>query len=347
MAKTMAKTKAKTKKKSKKVVVIGGGTGTYVVLTGLKHFDDVSLAAVVNVTDSGGSTGRLRDEYGILPVGDIRQALVALADEGNGDNLLRDLFLYRFDKGDIRGHNFGNLFLTAMTDTLGSEDRAIRYASKVLNIKGTVVPIVTEDIELVAEYEDGSVLVGEKYIDDPGSRHDSTQRVTNLKVQPRVSISKRAEEAILDADYIVMGPGDLYSSLFSNLVVDGSKEVMKKSKAKLIYIVNLMTKVGQSPDYSAQDHVNEMEKYAGRVPDVVVINNTELPEEALKRYKEEEGADPVLDDLSEGKGYEIRREDLITDEMIKTSDADTVRRSLIRHNTKKVGSVVHEVITSL
>ena len=144
-----------------KVTVIGGGTGTYTVLIGLKKFSNLELKAIVTATDNGGSTGRLRDEYGILPVGDIRQCMAALAENGNGNNIIRELLTYRFEKGELKGHNFGNLLIAAITDVLGSEDKAIEELSKVLNIKGQIIPISTDDVDLVAEYSNGEVLVGE------------------------------------------------------------------------------------------------------------------------------------------------------------------------------------------
>lgn len=177
----------------KNIVVIGGGTGTYTVLTGLKKYPELSLKAIVGVTDSGGSTGKLRDEFGILPVGDFRQAIVALSEEGNGENLLRDLFLYRFEKGSgLAGHNFGNLLLTALTDILGSEAKAITAAGKILRINGEVIMVSTDNVDLVAEYDDGSVLVGEAHIDEPDKRHNSNAKIKSLRIQPITKVSEKA-----------------------------------------------------------------------------------------------------------------------------------------------------------
>lgn len=328
----------------KNVVVIGGGTGTFTVLTGLKRIEDLDLTAVVAVTDSGGSSGRLRDEYGILPVGDIRQALVSLADAENGDTLLRKLFLYRFDRGELDGHNFGNLFLTAMTDILGSEDKAIRYASQVLKIRGNVIPITTKDTDLVAEYEDGSVLVGEASIDEPSRKHDCTKRITSLRVQPRAQISKEAKESILSADFVILGPGDLYSSLLSNFAIHGTTSALKKSEATFIYIVNIMSKYGQTHGMTAADHVEETKKYAGKYPDVVIMHNNPIPEPILDRYQSE-NAYPVIDDL-DSKKYNILRNDIVSLKEVPKVKGDTVTRSIIRHDSDKLSHTLESIMIS-
>ena len=197
--------------KKQNVVVIGGGTGTHTVLRGLKQYQkQLNVSAVVTMADSGGSTGRLRDEFGYLPVGDVRMALVALAsDVDEQEELLRKLFLYRFDKGDgLSGHNFGNLLLVALTDILGSEEAAIRAAARVLRVRGTVVPVTTEKVDLVATYDDGTQVIGEHNIDEPTTKR-AQYKITELSITPQASISEAAESTILDADLIVLGPGDL------------------------------------------------------------------------------------------------------------------------------------------
>jgi len=325
------------------VVVIGGGTGSYTVLSGLKKLEALSLKAIVTVTDSGGSSGRLRDEYGILPVGDIRQSLVALAEGKNGDSLLRKLFLYRFDRGDMDGHNFGNLFLTAMTDILGSEEKAIAYTSRVLKIKGEVIPVTNKDIDLVAEYADGSVLVGEANIDEPNEKHDRTSRITSLRVQPSARISGKARDAIQESDCIILGPGDLYSSLLSNFAVGGVKKAIASSRAKFIYVVNIMTKYGQTHGYTAADHVREVRKYAGRTPDMVIINDSPPPTSLLKPYKVEH-AFPVVDDLDDQFKNITVRKDILSTHRVKSIKGDRVKRSLVRHDSGKLAKVLDGLI---
>ncbi|HEY0964180.1 MAG TPA: 2-phospho-L-lactate transferase CofD family protein, partial [Candidatus Paceibacterota bacterium] len=181
----------------KNIIIIGGGTGTHTILRGLKRYQkQVNLSAIVTMADSGGSTGRLRDEFGYLPVGDVRMALAALAsDIDEHEELLRQLFLYRFDRGNgLSGHNFGNLLLVALTDILGSEEEAIRAAARVLRVQGQVVPVTTQPVDLVATYDDGVVLVGEHLIDEP-SLDRLHRKITHLSVQPQATISARAEEA--------------------------------------------------------------------------------------------------------------------------------------------------------
>ena len=330
----------------KNIVVIGGGTGTFTVLSGLKKFEDLNLTAIVSGADSGGSTGRLRDEFGYLPMGDFRMALVALADTNGDSDILRELFLYRFEKGSgLRGHNFGNLFLTALTDILDSEDKAFEYASKTLRIKGKVLPITKEPVTLIAEYEDGKIIIGETHIDEPPPKHDGKQRIVNLSVQPKHNISELAKEAILSADLIIMGPGDLYTSTIVNLVVPGVKQVIKESSAQFVYAVNLINKYGQTYGMKASEHVDELKKYLGLYPDHVLVNRAELPEDILIKYEEEYGY-PVEDDLKSNGNYKVTKRKLLAGETIKRQSGDVVKRSLIRHDSDKLADVILKLINS-
>lgn len=324
--------------KPKKIVTIGGGTGTYTVLAGLKKHD-VDLTAIVTMADSGGSTGRLRDEFGSLPVGDVRMALAALADEEYENNLLRKLFLYRFDKGNgLKGHNFGNLFLVAMTELIGSHEEAILFASRVLRIRGCVLPVTTTNSHLIAWYENGAVLRGETYIDEPPIFHDGTVRISQLGLEPEATISQLSEEAIRQADLIIMGPGDLYTSQLANVVVKGVPEAIQASQGKFVYIVNLVTKLGQTHEFSAQDHVNEVIKYTGRKPDHILINNASIPQRFLYLYHKHESAKPVLDDLARHRS--VVRTDLLATEEIKRQSGDTLKRSLMRHDPDKLAGQI-------
>lgn len=328
----------------KRVVVVGGGTGTFTVLSGLKHFaDTLDLAAIVAMTDSGGSTGRLRDEFGYLPVGDVRMALAALASDGGGeDSLIRKLFLHRFaTEGDVRGHNFGNLFLVALTDILGSEEEAIKAASRVLRVCGRVIPVTNERVHLVAQYDDGTEVVGEHVIDEPPSDRAEC-RIDTLSVTPSATLNTEAYQALAEADLIIFGPGDLYTSVIANCVVDGFKEAISASKGTIVYVANLMTKIGQTSGMGVREHVAELARYVGVVPDFVLVNNTPFPDELLARYKEE-GEYPVLTEC-EGAECIVHADDLLAHEEIVRSPGDVLRRSLIRHDPDKLVAAILRIL---
>jgi len=333
-------------KKPKKIVVIGGGTGTYTVLCGLKKYSShvVDLSAIVTVADSGGSTGRLRDEFGYLPVGDFRMALVALADDRHVRGVLRDLFLHRFDKGTgLKGHNFGNLFLVAMTDILGSEEKAIEFASRVLRVRGKVLPVSQEKLTLVARYDNGVVVRGESKIDEPAPEHDGRRRIEELWLEPESMISPKAGQAISDADLIILGPGDLYTSLLANIVVPGVVEALQASRAKILYTVNLMTKYGQTHGLAATDHLKEMARYIGRYPNYVLINDQSLPNDILERYRRQQEF-PVEDDLSKTKDFKIIRKDLLALEEVVKPSGDVLKRSFIRHDSDKLAQTIMSLL---
>lgn len=329
-------------KQPKKIVVIGGGTGTYTVLSGLKKYpaDFFELTAIVTVADSGGSTGRLRDEFGYLPVGDFRMALVALADDSEASTILRNLFLHRFSKGEgLKGHNFGNLFLVAMTDIAGTLEGAIELASKALRVRGRVLPVSKEKLTLVAEYESGKIVRGEAHIDEPGNEHDGTERIRSLTIEPRTEIAEAAREAILDADLIVLGPGDLYTSTLAAIVVPGAGKAIRESPARVAHIINLMTKYGQTHGFTAQNHIEELSRYIGSSPDIVLLNNARLPDAILSRYTAEQEF-LVKDDVKDGDGYVVIRDDFLAQEEIKKTSGDALKRSLIRHDSGKLAYAI-------
>lgn len=321
----------------RKIVTIGGGTGTFVVLSGLKHLENVRLTAIVSVVDDGGSTGRLRDAYGFLPPGDARQALVALADDADG-GLIRQLFSYRFTKGDIAGHNLGNLLLTGLSDILGSGADAIDAASKTLRVKGRVVPVSTTPATLVARLEDGQVLIGEHVIDE---RISGRPHIAELSTKENVEANPVALESIKSAKVIVLGPGDLYASTLADFAVKGIPEAVRSSKAKLIYIVNLFTKAGQTDGLSAAAHVAAIEKHVGRKPDAILVHSGDFAPEVLARYAKEHEY-PVVDDLPKD-GSIIRGQfaDVVIAEKI---EGDTVPRSLIRHSSEKIALAIEKLL---
>lgn len=309
-----------------KVVVIGGGTGSFTVLKGLKGKVD-DLSAVVSMFDSGGSTGILRDEFGILPTGDVRRCLIALADEG--DDILRQLFMFRFEEhSSLQGHSFGNLFLTALTEICGSEAEAIRQAARILRIKGHVLPVSFDNCHVFAELENGAVIKGETNIDVP--RHDPNLRIVKSWLEPSASANQEAVDAILKADLVVIGPGDVFTSVIPNLLVKGIPEALKKSKAKKVYVCNVMTKFGETTNFKASDHLKEIIKYGG-CPDVVICNTAKGSPALVKKYASQNQFPVVVDDDAIAKlGVKILTGDVIyTPELIR-HDGDKLAKFLLK-----------------
>lgn len=283
-------------KHTPKLVVIGGGTGSHAVLTGLRRHD-VGLSAVVAMTDRGGSSGRLRDEFGHLPPGDIRQCLAALAPEDHSSLLLRQLFGYRFARGNgLDGHSFGNLFITALVEITGSIDKAIEEAGRILGIKGRVIPVTLGKADLCARLEDGTVIVGEDRLDVRQEKLDVP--IDYVYLDPHAYVNPEAAKAVLEADAVVLGPGDLYTSVVANLVVDGVPQALRSSTAKKILVCNLMTKRGESDGFKASDFIRVMLEYLGSEDalDAVLINSTEVSAKVRVRY-ESEGSYVVEADL--------------------------------------------------
>ncbi len=321
--------------KKKNIVVIGGGTGTFTVLSGLKKYP-LNISAIVSMADSGGSNKVIRDELGLLPTSDIRQCFVALAKESNQtERLLRSLFMYRFDKGNgLKGMTFGNLFLAALSDILGSQDEAIEKTSQVLKVKGRVLPVTLSNSNLVAVYEDGERVVGEHFIDEPD--RDRKVKIQKLSLEPISKANPKAIEAIMEADIVVIGPGDLYTSLIVNLLVKGVVKALQKTKAKIVYIMNLMTRHGQTTGFPAKDHIFALEKYLGKNQlDFVLVNSEKIPDKIIKKYEKEENSIAVKDDL-EGGSFKIIRGDFLNKKEVKKSSADSLKRSLIRHDSDKL-----------
>ncbi len=272
--------------KSPKIVVIGGGTGIHSLLRGLKKYTD-DIVAVVTMMDTGGSSGRLRDEFGHLPPGDIRQALVALSPSDRSSLVLRQLFNYRFSKGGgLEGHSFGNIFITGLTEVTGGIDKAIGEAGKILGIKGKVLPVTLSNSNLVARLVNGKEIMGEKNIDVRKETPDI--KIDYIYLDPQAYAHKPVLEEIESADVIVLGPGDLYTSILPNLLVDGVAEAINFSRAKKVYICNLMTKHGESDGFSASDFVKEIRNYLddGEL-DYVIVNSGVLPEKIVQRYSKE------------------------------------------------------------
>lgn len=307
----------------KNLVVIGGGTGSYTILKGLKAYTDhYSITAIVSMMDSGGDTGKLRDEYGVLPPGDIRRCLIALSEE---TELIKKLFQYRFSKGSLKDKNFGNIFLTALAEIIGSDEQAIKETGKILKIKGKVLPVTLDKVDLCAELEDGTIITGETNIDIP--KHNPALRIKRVFLNPKAKAYADAVGAILKADAIIIVPGDLYSSVIPNFLVAGIPKAIGDSKAKKIYICNLMTKYGETHGYSASDHVKVIKHYLRiKSIDCIIVNNGKPSVKALREY-EKENSFPVSYNVHELNA-------LGTKKVIK---ADVMNKQLlIRHNPEKI-----------
>jgi uncharacterized cofD-like protein len=315
---------------------MGGGTGLSTLLRGLKEYVGPGrpgrekrpisdLTAVVTVTDDGGSSGRLRREYRVLPPGDIRNCMVAMS---NDEHLLSQLFQYRFPKGPgLGGHSFGNLFLTALTNVTGDFPEAVRLSAEVLAIRGRIFPTTEENVTLEAELEDGSVVVGETKI----SR--SRRRIHRVRMVPRrVRPLPAVVEAIRSADVILVGPGSLYTSIIPNLLVDEIAEALAHSRATRVYIANLMTQPGETERYSVADHIRAIYAHtANRIFDWVVVSRTPISPGILRRYHAQ-GAEPVsvsLGDL-ESLGLGCITADLLQQDGVVRHDPRRLARLLVK-----------------
>ena len=318
----------------KTIVTIGGGTGQFSLLSGLKKYP-VDLKAIVAMSDNGGSTGILRDELGVLPPGDVRQCLVALSDS---DKVTRELFGYRYDEGGFKGHSFGNLFLSTLEKMTGSFEKAVDVAGKVLAIRGEVIPVTTENVTLVCGNDDN--CRGEEAIQD-ATLHNKE----GLSLEPEAEANPKAIKAIEEADLIVIGPGNLYCSIIPNLLAKRLPEAIGQSGAKVVYNCNLMNKAGHTDGYTVRDYVDEIERYIGfgRV-DFVTFNNL-LPSdrEILDRYGEEgKSLVPVasLDEEFEETSFRPLPADLISGEKQTQKPGDMMKRTLIRHDSDALAALI-------
>ncbi len=326
----------------KKIVVIGGGTGTMAVLSGLKKYPDLDLHVIVSMTDDGGSNQVVRDEFGLLPLSDLRKSLIALAETDN--QLLRQLFTYRFEKGNgISGHTLGNLMMIALVDITGSEVNAVEACKKLFKVNGKVIPVTLEQTRLVAEYDDGARVEGEHFIDEP--EENLQRKIRSLTLSENVLAHSDAIQALQTADYIVAGPGDLYTSTLANIIVGDIAKEIQKASGKFVFINNLMTKKGQTHGMTTSDLVSEITKYSGRVPDLVLQHQGEFHEDILKKYKDR-GEHPIEDDIQKNPPYTVVRTHLIHDTAVQQDKGDTLVRSLIRHDAKKLADALYKIFYS-
>ena len=333
--------------KKTKILVIGGGTGTFTILSGLKRYSQLDLSVIVSMMDDGGSNRVIRDEFGLLPTSDIRQCIVALSDEKPGD-LLRKLFTYRYNSGTgIEGMTFGNLFMAALADIYGDQEKAIKKTCEFLDVRGKIIPVTYDKTHLVARYENGKQVMGEHIIDEPDDEL-AMYKIVELEVFPESSPNPEAIKEILDCDYIIFGPGDLYTSILPNFLIPGISEAIRRSTAKKVFVVNLMTKHGQTNKYKTSDFLIELEKFLGRgVVDFCLVNKSKsFPQGILERYKLEK-AMPVSDDLKDTKNMKVVLADLVSGEVYEKPKSDKIRRSLIRHDPDKLAKAIVAIITSI
>jgi uncharacterized cofD-like protein len=323
------------------ITVMGGGTGSSNVLKGLKEYRDLKLSVIVGTMDDGGSNAIIKDELGLLPLSDIRKSIISLAEDGD-KGLIRELFTYRFPEGEgLKGHTLGNLLMIAMTDITGSEIGAIEAFKYMFEISADILPVTLDDAKLVAEYEDGSKIEGEHLIDEP----ESDKRITDFYLNSKTKAYEGAIDAIMDANYIVIGPGDLYTTTLAVIIVPGISEALQRTKAKIIFIPNLMSKKGQTRGFTQKSMIEEVEKYIGKEVDYILLNNGELPEKALRRYLDQ-GEHIFEDDLGENGKRSVVRTDLVANSVIKKDKGDVLRRSLVRHDPQKLGKELYKIFKS-
>ncbi len=322
------------------IVVIGGGTGSFTVLSGLKNYTH-NLTAIVNMADDGGSTGQLRDELGVLPPGDIRQCLVALS----ASPKLRDLFNYRFEKGSLEGHAFGNIFLTALEKMTGSFAEAIDLAGEVLNVQGRVIPVTLDNVHLTMKQPNKRLITGEHKIGNMSFAKQAEK--PNLALSPAAKVYPEAEKAIEDAYLVVIAPGNLYGSLAPALLVDGVERALKKTNAKVVYVCNLVSKPGQTEGFSVHDFACEVERFMrGRSLDFVIYN-TEEPSKKLLDIYSEQGEILVTNKVDiKSVSYKALGFDLLSKQAVSYSKEDKIakNRSFIRHDADLLAQRILELV---
>lgn len=319
----------------RKIVTIGGGSGQYVLLSGLRDLKDIEISAIVSMFDSGGSTGRLRDELGILPPGDILKCVLALSPYRD---VAREILSFNRFNGDnrLKGHNAGNMLLTILSQYAGNFPDGVKALGEMLRAKGEVLPVTINKATLVAELTDGSFLYGEAAIDVP--RGNQRERIKRTFLVPHyqdgIKVYPPVIKAIEEADYIIAGPGDFYTSIISNSLVPGVKEAIREAGAKLIYVVNIMTKFGETHGWNGADFVRNLEKAIGRKANVVIFNSSKPDKEVLEQYDQQ-------------KAYLVacgRRSDIGRERIIIKADIAGFTGGLVRHDSDKLAQLIKEII---
>lgn len=314
----------------KHVVVIGGGTGQATILRGLKHIPDIHLSTIVTVADDGGSTGRLRRAFSVPAMGDVRNVMLALAES---ESVMSELMAYRFEGSEdvvneLRGHNLGNIILTALTNKSGSFTEAIGLISKVLNVKGDIIPSTTQQVTLCAHMEDGTIVKGESNIPKPHIK------INDVFFDEPVQATKEAIKAIEKADLVVFGIGSLYTSICANLIIPDLRKALVRSKAHKVYLCNAMTQKGETDGYTLEDHVASIEAHAHIRIDTVIKADDEIPVHLLEKYAAQDAHPVLLRDKSHS--YKVAHRKLLTFE-----------RDLVRHDPIKIQHLVQQLLKTL
>lgn len=316
--------------KGPKIVVIGGGTGLSTMLRGLKYYTS-NITAIVTVGDNGGGSGDLREDLGMLPPGDIRNCLLALADT---EPVMEELLQYRFKEGRLKNQSFGNLFLAAMAGISGNFEEAIQKMSSVLAVTGKVLPVTLDDMQLVGKLENGNIVFGESEIPEEAKKQKSRINKIMLASEGADPLPE-ALMAIREADAIIMGPGSLYTSVIPNLLVKKMSPAIRRSSAFKIYISNIMTQPGETDNFTVVDHIKELRKYGGKdIIDCVITNSADISDELRDKYLEQ-GSELVKTNLKEIKDLGV---DCVQEELINISNG------YIKHNSDKLAEVLVDII---
>ena len=319
---------------TKKIVTIGGGSGQYVLLAGLRDLEDIDVTSIVSMADNGGSTGRLRDELGTLPPGDALKCVLALSPYREVAN--RILLKKLNNDRRLKGHNAGNMLLTMLSRYTGSFPAAIQALGEILNVNGTVLPGTTNKATLVAELADGSRIYGESAIDIPQS--SQREEIQDLFLVPHhedsISVYPPVIDAICRADFIIIGPGDLFTSIIASLIVPGIQAALQKSKAQILYILNIMTKFGETHNYTGYDFVRTLEKYITRQINVVIYNTEKPGDDVLKKYKKQKAE---FIEIQKSESWKADRKIYACD-MLDTS------AQIVRHDSKKLAELVKQIV---
>ena len=310
---------------TKKVVVIGGGHGQATILSGIKYLDDIEITAIVTVADDGGSTGRLRRQFQIPAMGDIRNVIIALSKK---DSLLKSLMDYRFDlsdsKEDVMGHNLGNLILTAMIQTSGSFTQSIDELCEILDVKGKIIPSTLDVITLFARMEDDTIVKGECNIPNIDNH------IQEVYYEYEIEATNESVEAIKQADLIILGCGSLYTSILPNVIIPKINQALRLSSAKLVYLCNIVTQPGETDNYSLEDHIQALEDHHVSIDEVIVASDV-IPQDIIKRYEEDNRL--IVKIEKDNHNYQIVQAELLSFE-----------NKLIRHDPIKITDCIDQLL---